>query len=230
MKITATLNGIKVKKEVPVSYDDMTFKTFLALAPFTDDPFKVLSVLMDIKEETLRNVKIEGLETVLIALAGLKKPIEYHVPDKILGYAIPEDLGMQTMAQLQDLNSILEKYKGQEDQSEEQKKALATDLIKEFPLIIATYCMDYTQKAAWKEAEKLAPVFLDAPCMEVLAIGNFTCMKLIGLKMNKEITYHPGASRANKFRLVISVWLKRLAFTVRFYFWKRRLGTKEVSF
>lgn len=215
MKIQITLNGIKTEKDIPISYEQINFRTFLKLIPCGADPVKILSVLIGIDEDILQRSKIENLSNVIQALSFVNTEPQYILPKKVLGYIIPVDLEMETFAQYGDI-----------------QKELATstshiETIEKYPLLIATYCVDYTKENAWKEAEKLAPKFLDLPCMEVMAIGNFTLVKLTALKQNIKPHFRRAVTLPSKLKLAMTVWLKRLAFIIRFYSWSRKLRSIE---
>jgi hypothetical protein len=218
MKIQITLNGIKTEKDIPVSYEQITFRTFLSLIPCGNDPVEILSVLLGIEGIILRRSKIENLSNIIQALSFVNIEPQYIIPKKVLGYPIPKDLEMETFAQYGDI------------QRELATSANHLNTIEKYPLLIATYCVDYTKENAWKEAEKLAPKFLDLPCMEVMAIGNFTLVKLTVLKQNIKPHFRQADTHLNKLKLAMIVLLKRLAFTIRFYSWSRKLRSIEMRY
>ena len=215
MKITITLSGVKTQKEIPISHEEISFKTFLRLADCQNDPVKILAVFTGIEEEVIRTAKIENLSKILQVLLFVNQEIQYFLPKTIMGYPIPKDLEMETIAQYEDI-----------------KKELSTattnlETIEKYPLLIASYCVKpYT----WQEAEKLAPIFLDAPCTEVMAIGNFTLVKLIALRQNTKPHFRRVGTPLSRFKLVMTVWLKRLAFIIRYFLWKRKLRSIENNY
>lgn len=218
MIITITLNGVKVKKEIPDSWDQVTFEQFLKLAQCKSDPAKILSVFTGVKETVLIKSRIQNLGLVVQHLSFLEKPMSVVIPKKIFNYKIPENLEFQSIAQYQDLEAECAKFS--------QKKEDEIENAKRFPLMVATYCVeDYS----WEAAEKLAPIFYGAPCEEVLAVGNFTLVKLVELKANTKVTYPQGATPMSKLRLVMRAWLRNMVFTARFYLWRRRLRSKGLS-
>jgi hypothetical protein len=218
MKITISLNGVKVERQIPISYQEITFSTFLKLDG--SDPTKSLSIFTDIPEEILRRAKIENLSSIIQILSFLKDEIKYSLPIEIMGHKIPKDLEMETIAQYEDIKNIFAKFKDNE----------TIENIKQYPLIAATYCVDYSQDDAWKKAEELAPQLFELPCVEVLAIGNFTLVKLTALRLNTRSHFLQEVTRLRKFKPVMIVLIKRLAFTIRYYFLKRKLHLKEQSY
>lgn len=214
MKFTITLNGVKIEKEIPTSWDGVKFWQFIKLAKENEtSELKALSLFTGIDEQTLRKARITGLESVIAALSFIRSQITYNVPKQILGYDIPKDLGFETFGQYVDLKDELDKG----------KKGI--ELLDQFPLFIAIYTMkDYD----FKKAEELAPEFLNAPCTEVMAVGNFILMKLIVSRMTTGIKSLKEGSRLRRWLLALQTWLLNTAFTVRFYFWKKRLRLTEM--
>lgn len=217
MKITIELNRIKVTKEIPTSWDDVTFGQFLDLSQAGNDTAKILSVFTEIPEETIKKAKIHNLDLILNAISFVSKDqIKTVLPDKILGYKVPKNLQTETIGQYEDLKLEAAKIK---DNSKE-----SLSIYTKFCAIYAVDPYDY------KEAERLAPAFLHAPCGEVVAIGNFTLLKLIESKditLSKALELH---LRPKKWRLVLTAWRARLGFTVRYYLWRRKLPSIVKSY
>jgi hypothetical protein len=133
-----------------------------------------------------------------------------------MGYAIPERLETQTIGQFEDMKVEVSKIK---DASKESLKSYAM-----ICAIHATNPYDYS------EAVKVSSVFMDAPCEEVMAIGNFTLVKLAEL-MNPMLRTAPKSpSRLKRWRQGMKGWLKNLVFTARYYSWKRKLRLTERSY
>lgn len=216
MKFIITLNGVKVEKEIPTSWDKVSFRKFLELSKDdTLDELKTLSIFTGIETDTLRKAKIFGLESVLAAISFTRSQILTPLPKTILGYDVPKDLGFETMGQYIDLKDELDKG----------KKGM--ELIQQFPLFCAIYTM---KEYDFKLAEKRAEQFLDAPCTEVMGVGNFILMKLAALRLTTEASYLKAkATRRRRWLLALLIWLKNMAFTVRYYFWKRKLRLTEMK-
>lgn len=217
MKVTIELNRVKVTKEIPTSWDQVNFGQFIDLSEAGKDIAKILSVFTGIEAETIRKAKIHNLDVILKVLSFIEKEtINNKVPAEILGHKMPQNLQFESIGQYEDLKLEAAKIK---DNSKESLMAYT-----KFCAIYATNPYDY------KEAEKLAPEFLKAPCSEVVAIGNFTLLKLIessDITLSKALQsrLHP-----KKWKLVLIALLARLAFTVRYFLWKRRLRSLERSY
>lgn len=213
MKITMTLNGVKVEKQIPTSWKEVTFWQFLKLAEAKNDLSAVLSVFTGIDQPTLKKATISNLGKVVELLRFIEtEQMDLTLPKWIIDYPVPQNLELESVEQFEDLK--LESLKVKDEG------------IKHYTLLCAIYaCQPYDEK----EAEKLAPAFMNAPCEEVVAIGNFTLMKLIGLSNPGLSGILPKNSPMRKWRLVIRSWRARLAFTVRYYFWNRKLRSIATS-
>lgn len=203
MKITITLNNIKIEREVPTSWDEVKFHQFIKVMKAKENFAEVLSVFVDIPAETLEKAKIINIDKLIQVFGFLKTEVPMIKPKTILGYEVPKDLGFETIGQFQDLKKAASESKGPE----------------KFPLMCAIYC---TKPYDWKVAEEKQNEFLNAPATEVLALGNFTLVKLIGLNLSKGINSQNQNTLLKKFRLAFKGWRMRMGFTVRFFLWKRR--------
>lgn len=208
MLIEIELNRIKVKKELPSSWQEVTFKQFLKLSECGSDYVKIFALFLGIEEETIRKAKIYGLEAVLISLNFLNTQPDLAIPDSILGHQIPKDLGFETIGQLMDLK---EDTKNTQDLTPIQKLERYT-----------VYCAMYALKPYdWKKAEEMAPEFLNAPAPEVLSVGHFTLMKLIGLTASTKQLSQKRSPRFKRYRQGLRVWLRNTEVMARYYLWRR---------
>ena len=210
MRVTIELNGVKVEKEIPIKWKEVTFSQFLKLSKMKETS-EILSMFLGIEEETLKKAKIHNLETILSLLSFLKEEMDLQVPDTCMGYKIPKNLELETIGQFEDL-----KLEAQ-DLKDFEKYAL-------FCGIYASEPYDY------KKAEELKEVFMNAPCEEVMAIGNFTLLKLVELTSGIKPKSSSRNTPMTKFRRVLTVWVRSLVFMVRFYTWKRKLRLTERSY
>lgn len=219
MIITISINNLKVEKEIPTSWDQVTFKQFLGLAKSGDDYVKVLSIITEINEDTIRKAKIINIEAIISALNFLKTPPEVVLPKTIIGYNIPKDLSFETIAQIQDLREYI---------SKEQDPTLQ---LESYPLYCAIYaCEQKHGEYSWKHAEEMAEEFMQAPCSEVLAIGNFTLLKLIGLNLNIAPSFRNHLTLMKRLRLVLSDWRMTSAFMARCFTWKKKRVISDQSY
>jgi len=228
MRITITLNGVKVHKEIPDSWDQITYRQFLMISKnvwsLATHTAEIISLFTGIDIEVLKKSKIEGLTTIIKLLLFLDQvPLNYAIPNKIYvngyWYDIPKDLEFETIAQFEDL-------KGEASHFSEKPEDKFTNL-ERWPLIVATYCV---HPYSWQAAEKLAPEVFNSPCQEVLAIGNFTLVKLIESNVNTKQTFPPVVTPTNKLGLALKAWQKNMVSTVRFYIWRKRLKRAGMIF
>jgi hypothetical protein len=205
MKITLELNGVKVEKEIPTRWKEVSFKQFLKLLEAGDDMAKILSIFTEIEEETLRKAKFHNLEIIISLLSFLKTDMNLVVPETCLGYKIPKNLEFESVGQFQDLKLEAMTMKEKD--------------IERYALFCAIYA---TNPYDFKEAEKKKEEFLNAPSEEVMAIGNFTLMKLVELTSGLTPKSLHRNIRTKKFWRGLIVWLRNLDFTLRYYTWKKR--------
>lgn len=213
MKIQIAHNKLRYDRNFPTCWDQVNYGQFLDLADCVTDEVKIFTVFTGIPAEIIKKAKITGLDSVIAVLGFLRTPPVQIMPKTILGYPLPADLGFETLDQYTDLKDDL-------DKSGELK---GKDALVKYPL----YCAIYACKAKygeydWKLAESMADEFLKAPAPEVLAIGNFTLAKLIGLNLNIDPASRKKITRMRRYRLVLKAWVQNMATTVRSNLWPKR--------
>lgn len=213
MKITLELNGVKLEKEIPSRWKEVSFKQFLKLVDAGSDIAKIISIFTDIDEESLRKAKIYNLEIIIDLLSFLKVEMDNTLPEKCLGYTIPKNLEFESIGQFQDLKLEAMSMKDKKD-------------FEKYALFCAIYS---TNPYDFKEAEKKKEEFMSAPCEEVMAIGNFTLAKLVELTNGIKVRSQSRNTPTKRFWRVLTVWRKSLAFTLRYYIWRKRLRINEMN-
>lgn len=218
MKLTAELNGVKIKKVIPTSWDQITFRQFIDLSKLGTDLTKIISYFLGIDEVTLKATKIKNLELIVSKLSFLNsdKGLIVEVPDNILKWPLPGKLELQSIERFEDIRK-------------EVQGKQAIDILDSYPLIVATYAMPEYDGL---KVDDFSQQFWEAPCGEVLAIGNFTLKKLSGLIPPSQKNYPLAVILLRRLRLAIRGWLANSAFSVRFYLWKKKhlsTGTKYSS-
>lgn len=222
MKINIAVNSLKYQKEIPTSWEQVTFKQFLDLSEVGEDYSKVLSIFTGIDVETIKQAKILHVDHVIDILGFLRTPPDLtNVPQKILGYKIPKDLGFEYVAQYEDLKNYVSQAKQLTGRAE----------LERYTLFCAVYACPYEfGDYHFSKAESIAHYFLQAPAVEVLAVGNFTYQKLIALSLGIRKTSLPPLTPRKKFRLALIALRKRMAFWLRFHIWKKKQAIKGMSF
>jgi hypothetical protein len=214
-KLTATLNGVKIERFIPSSWDDVTYSQMLEIGEIGDDPANLLAYFTLVDIEILKKAKIKNMDAVFKTLDFLRTvPIPVVMPETILGFAVPKDLEYECLAQYEDIKAVVKGYK---DMSE-------ADILGTYPIFCATYAMPEYDGL---KVDEFSKQFFNAPCGEVLAIGNFTLQKWSGSNGRLNPTSPQGATPLKKFRLGIKGWLINMAFTLRYYLWKRRQGISD---
>ena len=207
-------NEQRVKVEIPDSWDKVPFEKYLKIVEAGENPVKWISIFTNLDEEMVKNAKLKNLSAVMAALNFMKKPPVYFTPSTILGYTVVSNLETESIAQYSDLQDICKNFKENE----------TVHNLSYFPLIVATYAVSPYD---FKEAEKIKDQFLYAPCTEVLAIGNFTLVRLHALNSGILPTSPQADTRLNRLKQALADWLKSLDSSIRFYTWKRSLPLNE---
>lgn len=225
MKFQVSLNGKVEDREIPSSWSQVTFKTYLdIMGLLANEPSKILAVLTGIEEDTLNRSKIIGLDAVLKALSFMRaEPMDFTIPKTILGYSVPKDLNWETTGQFKDCQMIANSLKpvGNVLSREDQEKYIH---------IVAIYAMPNYLDAKAEEQEEFAKKFHEAPCEEVLAIGNFTLLKLIGLNLNIKSDPVSKIGPLRRLRQAFKIWRLNTAFAFRYAVLQRRLGRATTKF
>lgn len=215
MRISMTMNGVKIQKEIPTSWKDVSFKNFLQLAKCQSITDK-LSLFTGIESSTLLKAKINNLDSIIKILSFTEQsPQVDQIPETIQGHKMPKNLELEEIGRFEDLKLEAAKIKADDPDSVD---------------VYAMFCAIYAlEEYDYDKAKELKDVFLNAPCEEVMAVGNFTLVKLIGLNNPGLLRTPKPTSRLRSWRLAIKGWLSRLAFTARYYSWKRKLRLTESS-
>ena len=220
MQITIKINGVPTVKQLPISWKEVTFGTFLKLTECGDDYVKVFAAITGVDEAILRKANIENLDTALIMLKFLETECPTTVPEKMLGYAIPKDLGLKTLGQYTDLKAEIKR----------NSKLTGIDALKKYMLYCAIYaCEAKHGEYDWEKAEWMQNEFLEAPSPEVLGIGNFTLKRLIELNYGISPTSHPHLTPAKKYKQVLKNLPKLLGITQLFSTWRKRSHSTDLS-
>jgi len=204
-----TLNGEKITRDIPESWDKVSFRQCLAHEKVKNDFPKVVSLFTGIDEDTLLKAQIHNLPALEQCLSFRFKTMTYVMPETIMGYSLPKDLEVESIAQYADLQDIAKNFTEDE-----------TANIEKFPLIAATYCV---KPYDFKQAEKISKQLFDAPCLEVTAVANFTLARLLASKLNIPNPFLRVATRPSRLKRVMISWLNRLDFTIRYSSWRRAL-------
>lgn len=216
MKVTIVHNNIQVTKDIPTKWDEVTFQQFIELESCGNDMVKVLALFTGVEESILRKARIVGLENVLKTLSFVTIP-DYNrkVPDTILGYKIPRNLEFETMGQYADIKAVVD------------KGLQGMELLKQYAYFCAVFA---TNPYDADEADKKVQEFFNAPCTEVMAVGNFTFLKLIALSQPTIPNSHRLLTLLRSWKLALKLWFSRLVFTVRYFIWKRRHRINDQKF
>jgi hypothetical protein len=213
MQITIKINGVLTTKTLPISWQQVTFGTFLKLTECGDDYVKVFAALTGIDEAILKKANIENLDTALALIEFLKTECPAYVPKTILQYKVPENLGLKTLGQYTDLKAEMKR----------SANLTGTEALKKYLLYCAIYACDQKHgEYDWEKSEWMADEFLEAPSPEVLGIGNFTLKKLIELNYGISPTSLPHLTPAKKYKQVLKNLPSILGITQLFSSWRKK--------
>lgn len=224
MKVTITIDKQTLHRDIPLSWDQVTFRDFLKLDEFGTDPVKLMALFWHLDYEKLKKAYIKNLDDVVAKLGFLKQP--FNLPDyrsiKVLhGYKLPDKLEFEEAGQLLDLQTYQVEFK---DLTPMQK-------LEKYTLYCAIYaCKQWYGKYDNKKAEELAPVFLNAPCTEVMAVGNFTLLRLTGLNLSIDLGSLKAGSRIKRFRLALKGWVIRMGSAYHWTILLKKLGLKRMNY
>lgn len=210
MKFNIKINGSSVSKNIPTAWHEVTWDQFVELSKCMDDHVKIISVFTGIDVETLKKASIKNYDVLLSCLSFLNKEMNLIMPSTILYLKVPANIEEEAAARYGDIQEILQKFT--EDK---------IDNIEHYPLIVSTYVTPSPYD--WKEAEKLSERLKEAPCVEVMAIANFTLARLVASKNGMLNHSHLEGTLRNRLRLATLNWLNRLAFSIRYGTWRRSL-------
>jgi hypothetical protein len=221
MEITIKLKDKVYKRNIPTRWEEVTFRQFLLLEDCGEDFIKLFSMFTGVDEDTIRKATIAKLDSIIEMLGFLRTKMPANIPKTILGYSVPKDLGFETIGQFSDLNNDLK----------ESKELTNRQRLERYTLYCAMYaCKEKYGEYDWKKAEEMKDEFLEAPAVEVLAIGNFTLLKLIALRSNTKSSYRKRHIRKKRLKLAFLAWQMHLGFLVRSCISKLKPNTERTSF
>lgn len=205
------------------SWDDVPFEAFLKLQPCKDDT-ECMAVLLGIDDDTLRKATIANVDEFIESFAWMRKPMPMILPRSINGFQIPKDLNFKTIGRYEDAKEIAAKLKPDSDGKQ------TVDQLRQFVQLVGIYAQPDYHDSTVEDRLAFANQFLKSPCTEVMAVANFTLARLVELNLQGLKTFPRFRTQMRKFRLVMNGFLARLAFSVRFGLWKRKLDTNRRSF
>jgi hypothetical protein len=184
---TIELNGVKVNKQIPTSWDEVTFDQYVTLLKINSNEIQFLSTFTGVEADLIAKAKIKGLDSILSVLEFLKEPPKFDdKPDKFMGRQMPKDITFEALGPYIDCRTIL---------YDVQAKG-----IPEFVEAYAKYCAIYLQAidTDWAgydhdKAMLLVPEVMQQPAGEVVGLGSFFITRLVILKKN---TASPSPTKA----------------------------------
>lgn len=224
MKVTITINKQTIHRDIPLNWDQVTFGQFLKLEECGNDPIKTMALFWNLDYDKLKKAHIKNLDGVISILGFLVKPMtlpDYRSIKEINGYKLPPALEFEEAGMFLDLQAYQQEFK---DLTPKQK-------LEKYTLYCAIYaCKQWFGKYDNKKAEELAPVFLNAPCTEVMAVGNFTLLRLAGLNLNINLSSLKAGSRIKRFRLALKGLAIRMGSRIHSIILLKKLWLKRTNY
>lgn len=218
MKFKITLNGVTVEREIPNAWHLVTFDQFVKLAKAQDNMAEIISVFTGIDPEVVAKAEIKNFSVLMSCLSFMQTEMNLLMPSEINGMKVPKDIESEAIARYADIQEIVKKF------NPDDKSAN----LEHYPAIVGTYLAPSPYD--YKQAEEIAKTLLNAPCQEVVAIANFTLLKLIASRSGMLNSSHLEGTLRNRLKRVIRLWLNRLAFTIRYNTWRRLLPSRVKTF
>jgi hypothetical protein len=177
----------------------------------------VLAIFLGLESDTIRKAKIVNLNEALDKIKFLDVTnMPVLVPKTILGYPIPDDLNYQTICRYEDIKTLATKCVPAKNEK------LSSKHLNNYVQMAGIYAMPNYEEASEKERDEFISKFYDAPCGEVMAIGNFTVMRLTVSSVKGSAIFLNLLTRMHKLRLALKSFNARLGFSLRFFIWKRK--------
>lgn len=221
MKVTIIVNGKPLERNIPTSWEQVTFRQFLELDKFGNDITKVIAYFIGIDHEVLLKAKLIDMDKVIAVLGFLNRQAQPVIPTSICGYPVPKDLGFEEVQMFVDLKAYIAESKG----------LPPLEQLAKYPVYCGVYaCKHRYGRYDFQLAEKLSEVFFNAPCTEVLGIGNFTLLKLTGLNMNIAASSRRPLTRWMKLKLVFKTWRKTSVHLQRWFSWRKKQAEAKMNY
>jgi hypothetical protein len=214
MKVKITLNNMTFEREIPTRWSEVTFAQFLKIED-AKSPTQILAAIAGVSEDDLKRAKVKGLDKLIALLKFFETKMDLsRIPQTVLGYRIPQNLEIESIRIYELLKAEVEEMKSKPEK----------EMLHSYTTFLGLYCCEQVYGEFNEEkATQLAQQFYNAPVEEVLAVGNFTLLKLTGLKIGINPSFQNPSTPLKRLKLAFSVWVSRMVSTVRWYIWKRKL-------
>jgi len=170
--ITLKINGDP--RQMPTSWDDMTFREYFLLlnAKPETEWTELIARWLDIDYATFQNATLIGFEPVMAAMSFVKEPPIWGTeqPRRVREFILPENITLETVIQYEHMKKLALVDKEFKDK------------IADYPMIVAIYCQKARDGAYnYDKAKALSDDFQHANAREIIEAGNFFLVKLMSL-------------------------------------------------
>jgi hypothetical protein len=239
MKLEVILNGKLTERNIPASWDQVTFKQFLDLIDCVDDYVKAISVFTGVDADIIKKAKIKGLYDVMHTLGFLRQECQTRVPERILFYPVPKDLSFETIAQYEDLRAAINSTATLSRKEQLAKytfycavfacREMSIERTRDLAMKYPNEGIKYGEYHPLK-AEAMQDEFLNAPAPEVLGIGNFTLTNLTALSLGIKVSYQKPITQVKRLKLVLKRWALRLGLWEHLTTWSNKPMSKDQNY
>jgi hypothetical protein len=216
MKFNIKLNGVVVERDIPEAYHKLSWSKLLEIYSVSKHPVKeqealILSILTGIDLETIKKAHIKNYDVLMSCLAFLQNEMPLMMPTTIMDMTVPKNIEDEAAARYGDIQEIIGRF----------KEGDKLGNLAYYPEIVSRYVSPSPYD--WRQADEIANKLQDAPCSEVMAIGNFTLTRYHASRSGTLTISPQEDTRLSRWRQVILIWLKSLDSSIRFALWKRSL-------
>lgn len=169
LKFTLNKKSIQVKS----SWEDLTYGDYLrTLHVKQGDTAEILSIITGLPVDQLRKATISGLEQLIVAAQFMHTiPNFSGAPSKVGPYQLPKDITLESLAQFEDMRSIMLKTGNN-----------PTELLKSYGQYVGIYVQKLRDGEYDSEkAEAMLPEISEYKARQVVEAGSFFLIRLLSL-------------------------------------------------
>lgn len=174
------LNGKKIN--VASSWYDLTLNQYLRVFEMKDDVSDALSICTGIDADTLKKAKIEGVDSLISAMAFLTKPAKFEGTITQCGpYKLPKDFNIQfeSLGQFEDMRQIMKAVDFKNP----------VDIVLSYQKYVSIYLQSVRDGAYDPvKALEMRDEVGNMPAHQVIILGSFFLLKLTSLSIGTTAT------------------------------------------
>lgn len=174
------LNGKKIN--VASSWYDLSFNQYLKVFELKDDILQAVSLASGLDYEILKKAKIEGVDSLISAMAFLTKPAKFEGTITQCGpYKLPKDFNIQyeSLGQFEDMRQIMKAVDFKNP----------VDIVLSYQKYVTIY-LQAVRDGAYDpvKAIEMREEVGNMPAHQVIILGSFFLLKLTSLSIGTTAT------------------------------------------